>query len=347
MNASVQGSLYAALIFLAATGHSQDADDPLGQAPLSPPEIREIKQRSARLLVDLKPRESPPSVPYEHGPEQPVAQMKSEEGVVLWGNLFCPEETVALAQLAAPKDEEDYNDLGPHYCCVFAWEEGRWEFRQFLGNVNEMTVHHRKDNPSAFLQGSRKTGKYEGDHLSWYYDRTTGQLLPTDFEDWGPFSLAGDYLISRDGFRRLSHDENHWVYSYQHGRKGKLLGYLHENDRGYFDVGCREPKTGQMQRWHFQPEKEDENRFQIAVQVGTDEIDADGGGSSGANLASGEAIPEKPDDVSSAEDFFAFLTGLDPLLLEGKWLDKLPVISAPKRLPYRVTGDPAVVSRFQ
>ncbi len=175
--------------------------------------------------------------------------METREGTVQWGNLFAPGETAALVNLAPPPKTDDYqNDVEPQYLCVFAWKDRQWIFQQFLGNAYNLTVHHRRDRPAAFLQGSRREGRYDGEYLSWFYDPACRRLVRTNFEDWGPFYLVGSYLILGRGFERLARDDTHWVYSYKDGKKGRLLASLHENDGGHFDIECRDVKSGRMKR---------------------------------------------------------------------------------------------------
>lgn len=154
----------------------------------------------------------------------------------------------------APPEPDDYLHLQPGNLCFFAYEGAEWKFRQFLGNVNNLSVHHRQDQPSAFLQGSRQTGRYEGDYLSWRYEPNSGRLILTDFEDWGPFYLAGDYLVLTRGFERLAHDDTHWIYAYKDGKRGQLLATLRENDSRRFEIDCIDAASGRMQAWSFKPE---------------------------------------------------------------------------------------------
>ena len=332
----------AALLGLTVGARAQDGDDPSGEKSLSAQDIAGIVQKARALLRDVTPRPGPPSVPFVHRPDQPCQQMELEGGVVQWGNLFTPAETVALVNLAPPPRTEDdgYDDTRPRYLGLFAWEKGQWKFRQFLGNVYDLTVHHRRDRPAAFLQGSRRTGRYEGDCLSWRYDPASGRLIPTHFEDWGPFYLVGNYLILGRGFERLAHDDTHWIYAYKNGGKGKLLAIMHENDSGRFDIECRDAKSGQMECWHFAPEDEEGDRLSVTV-----ETDFKGDKTDGESRD--KEVPTAHVTGADTTDFFGFLTGLNPALLDDKWLDEPPGWSAPKRLSVQVTGSREIAARFR
>ena len=335
-----------ALIGLAAGAAAQNGDGSPGEKPLSAQEITEIVRKARTLLRDVTPRSGPPSIPYAHPPDQPCQKMEVGEGIVQWGNLFTPGETVALVNPAPPPKTEDdrYDDTRPRYLCLFAWKDGQWTFRQFLGNVYNLTVHHRKDRPAAFLQGSCRTGRYEGDYLSWYYDPARKRLVPTNFEDWGPFYLVGNYLVLGRGFERLHHDNTHSIYAYKNGRKGELIADLHENDRGNFDFECRNPKSGQREVWYFNPEDEEGDRLSVAMENGPRKNGAHAGDRRNAEFT---VQLTQTGDGWSPTDFFCFLSGLDPALLDDKWLDESPKRSAPKRLPVKVTGDPMIVARFR
>ncbi len=334
------------LIVLMAGAVAQNSDEQSGEKPPSPQEIAEIKKKAQTLLRDVVPRSSPPSVPYSRQSDQPFEKMKTGEGTVQWGNLFTPGETAALVNLAPPpKTDDDLNAVEPQYLCMFVWKGNQWSFRQFLGNVYNLTVHHRRDRPAAFLQGSRRTGRYEGDYLSWIYDPSSKQLVQTNFEDWGPFYLVGSYLILGRGFERLAHDQTHWIYSYKDGKKGKLLASLHENDSGRFDVEYRDVKSGRMKRWSFHPEDKKGSRLSVAVENDPKEDGADGEGRD--DKAPDAQLIEQTENGLSPGDYFGFLTGLNPTLLDDKWMDKLPKWSAPKSLPVKVTGSQVITARFR
>ncbi len=331
----------AVLTIPLARSVAQSGDEPPGEVMPSAQEVAEIKNKAQALLRDLAPRSSPPNVPYVRQPDQPTAKLETDAGTVQWGNLFVPDETVALVNLAPSKtDEDEPDEVAPQYLCVFVWKADRWTFRQFLGNVYNLSVHHRRDRPAAFLQGSRKTGRHEGDHLSWFYDPKNGQLIETKFEDWGPFYLVGDYLILGRGFERLAHDDTHWIYSYRGGKKGRQLAVMHENDSGRFDIECPDRKSGRMQRWSFVPEDEKGERLSVTVADDPKEGDAEGG-------TRDDKAPSAQVTGLDSRDFFGFLTGLNPALLDDKWMDKPPKWSAPKRLSVEVTGSRIIAARFR
>lgn len=339
---SLLAAVAAILIGLTPGAAAQNqSDEPPGEAVPSAQEVAEIKKKAQALLRNVVPRTSPPSVPYARQPDQPTAKLETDAGTVLWGNLFTTDETTALVNLAPVKsDENEPDEVAPQYLCVFAWNGNRWSFRQFLGNVYDLSVHHRRDRPAAFLQGSRKTGRYEGDYLSWFYHPKGGQLIETKFEDWGPFYLVGNYLVLGRGFERLAHDDTHWVYAYKDGKKGKLLAVMHWNDSGRFDIKCRDRKSGRMQRWSFAPEDEQGEHLSVTVTDDPKEDEAESG-------TRDDKAPSAQVTGLDQTEFFGFLTGLNPVLLDDKWMDEPPKWSAPKHLAVEVTGSPIIVNRFR
>ncbi len=291
-----------------------NSDELPGKVVPSAQEIAEIKKKAQPLLINVVPCTSPPSVPYARQPDQPVAKLETKAGTVQWGNLFASNETSALVNLTPVKsDEDELGEVAPKYLCMFVWKSDRWMFRQFLGNAYNLSVHHRRDWPAAFLQGSRKTGRYEGDHLSWFYDPGSGQLIETKFENWGPFYLVGNYLVLGRGFERLAHDNTHWVHAYKDGKKGQLLAVMHSNDSGRFDIECRDRKSGHMQRWSFDPKDEKGESLTVTVTADPKEEDAEGG-------THGDEVPSAQVTGADQTNFFGFLTGLNPALLDDQWM---------------------------
>ena len=147
--------------------------------------MKAIQEKSLSLLQDLAPASSS---------GRTMKNMAIDGGQIYWGNLFDPKEVVALVNLAPEKPAGDNwpptNSWGawPCYLSLCVWEKDRWVYRQYLDNANTLVFHDRKDRPHHFVQASRKTGRYEGDFLSWYYDPKTRTLVRTNFEGWGPFS---------------------------------------------------------------------------------------------------------------------------------------------------------------
>ena len=114
------------------------------------------------------------------------------------------------------------------------------------------------------MRGRTATGRYSGDCLSWSYDPAKQQLVRTHFEDWGPFYLAGDYLVLTRGGEHTAHSTTHWVYAYKAGRKGRFLACLHEHDSGTIDVTFRDPASGHMTNWLFQAVEQEGSTYSSA-----------------------------------------------------------------------------------
>jgi hypothetical protein len=300
-------------------------------AGLSARDMAGIEDKSLILLRDIDP--SYPrkiSILSRRGLQR---TMKTDNGKVLWGTLFTANEVAALTDLA-PGPATGPFDYPPQYCCLFVWKDHRWIFRQFLGNAYGLELHYRKDRPSVFLQATRQTGRYEGDYFSWYYDEKTGRLVQTNFEDWGPSYLAGNYLCLTNGYERTSHEEMHSIYGYRDGRKGALLATVDERDTGPFEIAFPDPKTGEMVTWSFNPRDDDDGTIPVCISTKSDP--------SGA-LNQGE-ITVKGD--YSTGYFLELLTGLSPKLLDDEWLDELPRRPS-QRIPIQATGSAEIVRRLQ
>lgn len=259
--------------------------------------------------------------------------MEIDGGRVLWGALFTANEVTALTNLVR-EPATDSSDVPPQYLCLFAWKDHRWVFRQFLGNAYGLEIHYRKDYPSIFLQATYKTGRYEGEFFSWSYDEKKERLVPTDFEDWGPFYLAGNYLCLLRGYERRAHDISHWIYAYRDGHKGALLATVHEVDTGPFEVNFLDQIRGKRVAWSFTPH--DHESGSISVSVGNE---------------SDTAEPPRQGEIACEGDcsvgyFFELLTGLSANILNDKWCDELPRRPL-KRIPIHATGDKEIVQRLQ
>lgn len=260
--------------------------------------------------------------------------MKTDKGKVLWGTLFKANEVAALTDMAPEPAAEPY-DYPPQYCCLFVWKDHRWMFRQFLGNAYGLELHYRKDHPSVFLQATRQTGRYDGDYFSWYYDEKTGQLVPTHFEDWGPFYLVGNYLCLTNGYERLAHEDGHSIYAYRDGRKGALLASVDEKDTGPFEIDGTDQKTGEMVTWSFNPRDDDSGIISVCAQT---KADPSGASTQGEIKCAGGC---------DAGYFLELLTGLSAKVLDEEWVDKLPQKQPLQRMPIQATGSAEIVKRFQ
>src|ERR1700677_5352220 len=243
-------SLLAALIVFAISQPwllAEKATDALSSS-----EIAEAKTKSLALLRDIKPV------------AKSTAAMKTMEmsgGIVRWGHLFGRDEITALVSVPWPKtaDEEELPDgHHPGYLSFFAWEKGGWTFRQCF-NADYVSLNHSAGHPIYYLQASRQTGLYDGDYLSCFYDAAAKRLVPTGFNQWGPFYIEGNYLCTTRGFERIHHDITTWLYSYSNGRQGPLLACYNENDKGngdeYFTITIPDAKSGKVKSWAFRSEE--------------------------------------------------------------------------------------------
>jgi hypothetical protein len=336
----LSGILAAGMLVLVTSGivHAQDGDEEGQRAAKAPTaeEVKGIVARAEGMLSAIRP--SLEDVGRERG-EWKV--MQNADGEVRWGNFLRAGEVSALVTVRQ-SGEESYLEPLRHDLCYFAWREGHWEFRQYLGNASDLEMHYRKDHPAVFLQGSFHTAPHEGEFVSWFLNEKTGKLVPTDFEGWGPFSLKGNFLVGERGFERLSHDGTYWIHSYKDGRKGPLLARFHEDDMGDFDVTFPEPKTGQWVSWIFRQDRENESRMEVSVAE-----DKAKGMDGEASLEEGQlAKRAEIRSVVDSRQVFEKLTGLDPALLESGWRDELPPRTPVKLAPLEVSGDVEIVSRL-
>ncbi len=341
--ALVLGSLFMWCVGEPASAAPQEEDQEVQPPAPSPTEIVTIQAKCLALLGNVQPAVGLSMVPYVHKPDQPCKTMELAGGTIRWGNLFAPGETVALVNLAPSEklNPEDPFEHPPQFLCWYVWQGDHWSFRQFLGNVYELEVHHRQDHPSTFLQGWRSTGRYSGDCLSWSYDAAKRQLVRTHFEGWGPFYLAGDYLVLTRGGEHTAHNTTHWVHAYRDGKKGRFLACLHEHDSGTFDVTFRDPASGQMTNWLFQSLDQEGSR--LSVSVGEPPADV---GRDFAEAKSRARTAELTGDSQSAEQYFGLLTGINPAVLKG-WADRLPRWQVPRQFALQGTGDRAILARLR
>jgi hypothetical protein len=307
----------------------------VGEEPddaLSAQDISWIADMSLILLRDIDP--SYPRGVFNFLDRGTQRSMKTEKGNVLWGTLFNADEVTALTNLAPESGSGPY-DFPPQYLCLFIWKGHQWILQQFLGNAYGLELHYRKDHPSVFLQATRQTGRYDGDYLSWYYDDKTSRLVRTNFEDWGPFYLVGNYLCLTNGYERLAHDESHWIYAYKEGRKGALLASVNERDTGPFEIAFQDHKSGEMVTWSFNPHEDNGGPMSVCIAT---KVDPSGALNQGEITVTGEY---------STGYFLDLLTGLNPKLLDDEWLGELPLRQPLQRIPIQATGSTEIVRRLQ
>lgn len=357
-----------------AAAQEDDEDQP--PPPPSPAEIAKIEARSLALLRCITPQPlpgnllrvlAPRSITPKNNP-RPLTILETAAGTIRWGTLFSADEIVALVSLAPATPAYTY-EYPPQYLTYFAWRKGRWVCRQFLGNAWNLSLRYRTDSPSAFVLGSYQDGRYDGDYVSWAYNSKSRLLEKTNFEDWGPFYLVGNYLIGTRGFERLHHEDTQWIHAYANGQKGPLLAVVHDNDRGYFDISVRSPKSGNFETWNFTPDHDDPYLIHVDIEGTT----MDDNNPPGGPAIDERSLPERTgelmvsatfadefDAALDSSDCLRLLTGIDTSQLDDPtqgsprdaqpfWPRKLPSPLSgvyPDCTPIRATGDPEIVERF-
>jgi hypothetical protein len=275
-------------------------------------------------------------------------------------NLFDPNEVVALVNLAPEKPAGDdwpsTNSWGiwPCYLSLCAWKTDHWVFRQYLDNANSLSFHDRLDNPHHFVQASRKTGRYEGDYLSWYYGPATSTLVRTHYETWGPFFLLGNYLCTTNGFERRSMNEIEQIYSYKQGRKGRLLAsYDQDTERPNFSIAFRDQQTGKFWTYSFHGD-DDEVTYAVDAVAGDPSEKIENPDT--RTHYSAEIKLSKGDQFASF--CFERLTRLSPALApagddgnpdgqDPTWSDSLPKTPPIKQVKFEISGDPEIVRHLK
>jgi hypothetical protein len=304
--------------------------EPKQSATPTPEALGTIRENSLKLLRNIVPVSTS---------GRALKTVESAGGLVYWGNLFDPREVVALVDLPPEDPSPDYSDGGVYdkfdyeqtwirHLCFCAWEKDHWVFRQYLDNARNLEFHDRKDKPRHFVQASRKTGRYEGDHLSWFYDEKGKKLVPTNFEDWGPFYLVGEYLVTSRGFERLAHEDSRTIFKYKNGVKGEEIASYWEKDDGRFSFAYKDSKTGKSNGWQFDPKDETGAQYIVSSKGKSAEITVEG-------------------TEAGSSYFFELLTGLRGELLDQKWLENLPKQKPLKRIAIKATGDPEIVESLQ
>ncbi len=329
------------LCLMVSALHSRAEEDVTQYAPPSKAEILRITKKSAQLLQAVVAASGGLFAKMD----RPLKILQMADGTVRWGNLFGQAEILALTNLAPPIPSQNDWDNPPQYLCLFAWVKGRWVFRQFLGNAYDLEIHQHQG--TYFLQGNFREGRYGGEHVSWIYDPGTKKLVRTHFEDWGPFYIAGDYLVCTRGFERLAHDVSHTVYRYKDRQKGEFVARMHENDSGRFDITLRNPHSGKLETWIFINTDEAPSHHCVSVAE-TAEKDAKMAEPDPQSDSLQTAQWEEKDDGPSADGgYFQLLTGLNEKVLSDEWLEILPK-PAPLKYPFiKASGDPSIVSRLR
>jgi hypothetical protein len=349
----VPALVWSIFIFLLIS--SLKADDETMQLP--PPtaeQLKAIQEKSLSLLRDISPADS--SV-------KTMKTMAVDSGTIYWGSLFDPNEVVALVNLAPEKpgtgDAEADNmwrECWPCYLSLCAWEKGHWVYRQYLDNAHSLVCHERKDSPKHFVQASRKTGRYEGDFLSWYYDPKTKNLVRTNYESWGPFFLLGDYLCTTRGFERRAMDFTVWIYPYKEGKKGDLLA-IYGSDIGSgelknFSITFRDHQTEKL--WTYSFHREGDEAPYLNYTVDAVEGDLYGKVESPDPRAHYSAQMKLSGEDDPIDSFcFERLTGLSYALVDAadggelEWKDVTPKTPPVKQVKFVISGDPEIVRHLK
>lgn len=297
-----------------------------GDPPEEQPDLAQVQHRCMEMLANVAPVGTYP-------PGTTTTQL-FPDGQACWGSLFSKDETVALVSFHRPR--ADAFDYPPHWLSLLVWNEGRWTYRQLLGSASSFEISRRKDLGLQIVQGFCQTERHSGTQSSWRYDDKSRRLVPTHLDDWGPYALIGGYICYQRGAERLAHWNTRWIYPLVNGARGGLRACFHESDYGGFTVTFRDEDIGKNRSWAFVPDKNDESHITVRTALDLDEID-------GSPLAQ---LQLSKDAFLDPYDCFELLTGLSRKLLEDEWLQTVPK-PAIRHVPIKVTGDPAVVRRFQ
>jgi len=325
-------------------------EEPILFPPPTADQLKVIREKSLSLLQDLRPASSS---------GRSMKTMALNGALIYWGNLFDPKEVVALVNLA-PAMPPGYNDESasvfrdcwPSYLSLCAWEKDHWVYRQYLDNANSLIFHDRKDSPNHFVQASRKTGRDEGDCLSWYYDPKTKTLVRTNYESWGPFFLIGNYLCTTRGFEHYAREETVWVYPYKEGKMGDLIA-INDSDIGNgelrnFSITFRDHQTRKLWTYSFHSEGEESPSQSWTVDAVEGELN-EKVESPDPRVHYSAKIKQPSEGEGIDSICFESLTGLNSKIVEpsdtGKyeWKDDAPKAPPVKKVKLEIYGDPEII----
>jgi len=312
-----------------------DSDENRASKELSIEEMNGVVAQAEKMLRIIVPQDE------RTQKREPWKIVKLSDGTIYWGNFIRADEKAALVNVKPAGEDSDLDPL-PQYLSYFIWKKGRWEFQQFLGNAYGLTVHYREDRPAVFLQGYYRSGRYDGEFLSWYFDPKSSRFERTHFEDWGPFALKENYLLTERGFERLAHDTTTRIYEYRDGKKGKFIAECHQNDSGDFSITCHDGRLRRWRQWNFHQDRENESHMEVRVVEIGDNPDIQTPPQDGFATKTAE-IQEQ----ISLEHVFQRLTGLNPALLEVEWANELPPAPLVKWNAIEAKGNPEIIEFFQ
>lgn len=343
------------VLFILLFAVALKADDETMQFP--PPtadQLKTIQEKSLAMLRDISPASSS---------GRKMKTMAIDGGLIYWGNLFDSNEAVALVNLAPEKPETGdaeadsmWRECWPCYLSLCVWEKDHWVYRQYLDNAHSLVFHERKDSPKHFVQASRKTGRYEGDFLSWYYDPKTQTLIRTKYESWGPFFLLGNYLCTTRGFERRAMDVTVWIYPYKEGKKGDLLA-IYGSDIGSgelrnFSITFRDHQTRKLWTYSFHRDGDDPPYLNYTVDAVEGELY---GKVASPDTRTHYSAKMKLSNEDDPIDSFCFerLTRLSYALVdatdggEAGWNDTAPKTPPVKQVNFEISGDPEIVQHLK
>ena len=126
------------------------------------------------------------------------------------------------------------------------------------------------------------------------------------------------------------------MYRFVDGKRGELIGSLHQDDQGKFSVSFPDERNAKMRTWAFMAKSD--NLSRVMVRAGNDPEDLDGEDIASLELPKNEFLPP--------EHCFELLTGLSAELLTDEWTTK---VGRPRvdRMAIHVTGDAEVVRVFE
>lgn len=290
------------------------------------PDEKAIEKHCLEMLAQVWPVDSKPL--------HQVTSMTFPEGRAMWGLLF--EKTEVTVLVSFQREPMDVFDYPPNWLSLLVWQEGRWHYRQLLGSASSFDIHRRSDLGLQIVQGYCQTERHGGEQSSWKYDEKTRRLLPTGLDDWGPYRIKGSYICYARGHERLAHWETTWVYRFENGRRGDLVGCLHQDDEGRFAVTFTKAKPTEMQTWGFRTAPKNESIVVVCEAKEPEDL-------YGEEIAM-LVLPKN--EFLSPSHCFALLTKLSAELLTDEWSVS---VSKPKltRIPIQATGAEEVVQAFQ
>ncbi len=291
------------------------------------PDIRFIEETGLALLRSHAPIPDPKGAVLEPG----------KGGTIQYGRLFDTSIMALVSFCSRPVNDAEF-DYPPCYLSLFEWQSGQWKIRQYLGSASKFDIHERRDLGLKILQGWCQTERHGGEESSWKWGPESRRLVPTGLDDWGPYSIIGDFICYRRGKERLAHSNTRWIYPFINGKRGDLIACFHEDDAERWTISFRgKTNPKQLTHWAFNPDLGKPNVVSVRMAERED-----------YEFGEEIAVLHLPEGEELSQEFcFELLTGLSIKLSEDAWLEKIPKTVIRKRPAIEVTGDAEVAARFQ